>query len=576
MGRSLLRNPRWRNIVTTAKRRWITSIAVGLLLLILLIQLLYPSNYTVPFAQVAGKYHGFSSSLEVEKLLQSKFIDSSVGISVAGESDKVKVAKTGASLNLEETANAITEYPLALRLVPLSIVFYSPDVDEFSLSFDRDRLKEFANEFSAKHNLEPKSASIKLEGGEISVESAEKGYSIEVDKLVDKIESQDYTLSEQNSFAAPLDFIEPEVTDSEVEGAREQLEVALNKQVVISKDDTGEQFMPTKDIVASWLTVVKNEEGSNISVILNPDQIKVYLDELNKQVGAKAEPVKITYRDGREIERVGGAPGSGVDLEKFTTDIQSTLFTPAAYGYVSLALKDIPAPEQSIFTYSNSQEGLAAKLDELTSRYNVKISVKQINGGGWVANSKGAETLPSASTYKLYVAAVLFSKIESGEIKWSDEILGRSVASCFESMIVVSTNECAEEWLKRFGRSNIENYIYQHGISDATRFTDSGPARTSANDLVKILEGYHKRSLANGDNTNKLMEAMGRQIWRKGIPSGTAGSVADKVGFLWDYTHDAGIVRHPRGTYILAVMTKGHNYGTISQITKEIEQVMYP
>lgn len=575
MGRNLMRNPRFKNIVATAKRRWIISITLGLVALVLLIQIFYPSNYTVPFAKVAGNYHGFTSDIEIEKLLQSKFIDSKVGISVAGDVEKVNVAKIGASLDLEETTESVLEYPLSLRIIPFSFIFYSPDVDEFSLDFDRDRLKEFSLEFSTNHSLESKSASVKLIDGEISVESSEKGYAINPSKLIDKIESQEYTLSETSSFAAPLDFIAPEVTDAEVEGARALLEAALNKQIVISKDDTGQQIVPAKDVVATWLSVNKSEDGS-IAVVLNSDQISSYLTELNKQVGNSPEPVKVIFKDGREVERNGGSPGIGVDQDKFIADIQNTLFTPAAYGYVSLALKEIPAPEQAVYTYTNSQDGLAAKLDELTKRYNAKISVKQLSGGGWSANSKGSETWPSASTYKLYVAAMLFSKIESGEIKWSDEILGRNVSSCFESMIVVSTNECAEEWLRRFGRSNLENYIYQHGISDATRFTDAGPARTSANDLVRILEGFYKGSLASGENTNKLMDAMSRQVWRKGIPSGTTGSVTDKVGFLWDYTHDSGIVRHSRGTYILAVMTKGHNYGTISQITKEIEQVMYP
>jgi hypothetical protein len=69
---------------------------------------------------------------------------------------------------------------------------------------------------------------------------------------------------------------------------------------------------------------------------------------------------------------------------------------------------------------------------------------------------------------------------------------------------------------------------------------------------------------------------MSRQIWRKGIPSGTAGWTSDKVGFLWDYVHDVGVIHHPRGTYVMAVMTKGANYGVIAQITREIEEVLYP
>ena len=69
---------------------------------------------------------------------------------------------------------------------------------------------------------------------------------------------------------------------------------------------------------------------------------------------------------------------------------------------------------------------------------------------------------------------------------------------------------------------------------------------------------------------------MSRQIWRQGIPAGTRGWTSNKVGFLWDYVHDVGVVHHPRGTYVMAVMTKGASYGIIAQITREIEALMYP
>ncbi len=576
MGRRVVRNSKWRSLVASARKRWTVSISLGVLLLILLIQLLYPSSVTVPFAKIAGKYHGFSSNVEIEKNLQSQFIDTKLGISVKGDLKQYELSKVGAELQLDDMTSQLVNYPLSLRVIPLSIVFYSPEVEELSVQFDRDRLKEFAGEFSEKYNKEPKNASIKLEGDQILAEEASHGYSINPDQLIDRIESQQYEINEKSTFAAPLEFVEPEVTDAEVEQARGQLETALSKQIIVSNDTTGQQFTPEKPVVASWLAVQRVEEDNSVQVTLQPEAISKYIEELNQQVGEAPDPVKVTFRDGREVERVGGSQGVGVDQGKFMADIQSSIFTPTAYAYVSLTLKDLAPAEQINYTYTNTEAGLAAKLDELTSRYNAKISIKQLDGGKWSANSKGAETWPSASTYKLYVAAMLFSKIETGETSWNDQLIDRSVTSCFESMIVVSANECAEEWLRKFGRSTLERYIYERGISDATRFTDSGPARTSANDLVKILEGFHNGSLANGDNTNRLMDAMGRQIWRKGIPAGTAGSVNDKVGFLWDYTHDAGIVRHPRGTYILAVMTKGHNYGTISQITKEIEQVMYP
>ena len=50
----------------------------------------------------------------------------------------------------------------------------------------------------------------------------------------------------------------------------------------------------------------------------------------------------------------------------------------------------------------------------------------------------------------------------------------------------------------------------------------------------------------------------------------------DKVGFIWDYVNDTAIVHHPRGTYVMTIMTKGQSYGAIAAMTREIERIMYP
>ena len=37
--------------------------------------------------------------------------------------------------------------------------------------------------------------------------------------------------------------------------------------------------------------------------------------------------------------------------------------------------------------------------------------------------------------------------------------------------------------------------------------------------------------------------------------------------------HDAAIVYSPKGTYVLAVMTDGSSWGTIADLTRELEKI---
>ena len=155
-------------------------------------------------------------------------------------------------------------------------------------------------------------------------------------------------------------------------------------------------------------------------------------------------------------------------------------------------------------------------------------------------------------------------------------MLDTTVAGCFDRMILHSTNQCAETWINQFGRGHLNQFLQVRGISEATTFTSYDATRTSANDLLRVVEGVYNGQLASGHNREKLLDMMSLQIWRQGIPAGTQGWTSNKVGFLWDYVHDVGVVHHPRGTYIVAIMTKGANYGIIAQITRELEAFMYP
>jgi beta-lactamase class A len=64
---------------------------------------------------------------------------------------------------------------------------------------------------------------------------------------------------------------------------------------------------------------------------------------------------------------------------------------------------------------------------------------------------------------------------------------------------------------------------------------------------------------------------MKANVYRKGIPAGVQGTVADKVGFMNGLLHDAAIVYSPKGTYVIAVMTDGSSWATIADLARQID-----
>ena len=218
--------------------------------------------------------------------------------------------------------------------------------------------------------------------------------------------------------------------------------------------------------------------------------------------------------------------------------------------------------------YSNTDAGLAALLAEVSSaKGGYGISVMEL--GGRSANTNGNKQFVAASTYKLYVAYAVFKEIEAGRMSWSDGISGgKNADQCFTAMIYSSDNPCAKAFGDRIGWQNIEDMMHGLGLSNSTQLSPS--LYTTANDLALFLYRVENGSLLSSSDKARLTDVMKTQIYRQGIPKGTGVSVANKVGFIDSYIHDAAIVYGPKGPYVLIIMTNGSSWGGIADAASQI------
>jgi beta-lactamase class A len=385
-------------------------------------------------------------------------------------------------------------------------------------------------------------------------------------------------LGEKAKISVAYKTINPKILTEKLEISKRKAEQLLSSNFIFRFEENQNGlkvvqkiYTPNRAQVASWLSF-----DSDGKIKINDENFKKYIDELNREREVSPTPTVVKIVDGREESRENGSNGTRVSFEKMKQEIAKYFNEEIEDPNFVLLFEEIKSPEQKSYSYTNSQAGLQAKVNEIGGRYNVRISLKQLNGAGWEANYRENESTPSASTYKLFVAIKLFDEMKKGNRNWDTQILGTSTSDCFYQMIILSTNACAEEWIRQFGRTNINNFAYSFGISSNTNFNSYDAVRTSAIDLRKTVEKIYSGEMVQGDNRRIMLEHMNRQKWRAGIPTGSQGKVYDKVGFLWDYAHDAAIVEHPRGTYALSIMTKGANYATIAKITRELEAFMYP
>jgi beta-lactamase class A len=216
------------------------------------------------------------------------------------------------------------------------------------------------------------------------------------------------------------------------------------------------------------------------------------------------------------------------------------------------------------------EEDQAAQLrDELLNQFDgekLAVVVVDLNGGGRDFTLNPDEVFIAASTYKLFVAVSMAQAVADGAWAWTSRLADTTLADCFERMITVSDNVCPEAWLDQATYTAVTQEAHNLGAAD-TDFT-GGDMTTTARDLATVLQKVYNGSAMSSAATDRLLDAMKRQVFRTGIPAGVGAdvTVADKVGFLDGYLHDAGIVYGDKGDFVFVILTENSDWAEIARL----------
>jgi len=541
---------------------------------IVIAQLAYPPDRGLPLASMAGKSFAFSSSAASIKAVQEQFDRTKIELTIGSDRSATYTLKTaGAEPNTELMAKKLSDYPLWQRFIPGSIFWQPAQVTLADVYYSNEPLKKFSDTTSKVFNFPPQNARLAIKEGKLEASNSFRGSTVKSSDLLQAINSARLILGKTTTITIPAKRQAPDRTAKDLVKVRGQAETALAHTVVVRADD--KEFSPSKQELATWIILSTNDKG-DVSISTDKGKIAQYLNYVNTKVGTPAGQTDISIIDGREAGRTTGAVGRAIDTNQLADQLAADILVPPLA--VSRTATFTQTQPSVIFNskYTTTQAGLQAYADDVARTKNMHIYIRQLDGAGWTVAARASESIPSGSTYKLFVALVLFDKMDRGEVHWGDPMLDTTVAGCFERMTVASTNPCAEKWIADFGRQYINDFIHARGFSGGTSFTTGSANQTTAVDLSKFMAGLNDGTLVSGDHRNRLLSSLGRHPYRYGIPTGSAGIVHDKVGFLWDYVHDTAIVQHPRGTYLMTIMTKGQSYGAIASVTRQIERIMYP
>lgn len=537
------------------------------------VQMLYPLDRATPLSRINDQFVGFDSEADLAKKLNDTFSSATVEYKYEGKKTSTSLSKLGAEPKTQAMIDDLTSYPYWQRFIPGSMFWQLNHIETLEVDFNRNVLKNYSDSLAKSITTQPKNAGLAIKDGELIATDEVPGYSVSTDQVIKSTRDASYYLAKKTVIKLKLTKVEPKMTVHNFLDVKQKAQSAISRNLTIQTDD-GQIFEPTKSDKASWLIISNKDNQPSLSI--DTEKLKKYIKSLDSKIGKPAGETRVDLRDGREVARDEGAAGKKIDVDRLVPEIETHLLEVAGDDILITHLLDVPAVTIYGRSYSSSEEGLRAYVHYAAKTQNANIVVKQLNGDGWYAADSENISTVSASTYKLFVAKILFDKMNRGETSWNDSILDTDVDTCFDRMTIASTNPCAQEWLNRWGRSTVNQTIWNMGFSKGTTFTDPEAVHTTAADLAKYMTGLEDGSLVSGDQRTRLLTSLSTHPYRYGVPTGSSGKVWDKVGFLWDYVHDAAIVHHPRGKYVIVVMTKGRSYATIADITRQIERIMYP
>ena len=541
---------------------------------IIAVQLLYPLDRALPLARVAGENVWWQNHEQLAEAITTNFHATKLKLVVDGQTTtEVPLASVGAEPNTEAMIEKAVDYPFLMRFVPFSIFMYTGDVVQADVYYTSAVLQEVSEEQAAQLSTAPMNARLAIENGMLIATAERRGSDVTAESVYKAISEASPILGDTTAIVVPAIRSNPQAGSKSLEAVRSAAESALGRQVVIRAGT--HTFIPDDVTVASWLKIGTNGTGGPI-LELAGDKVDEYLDTIDTETGVAPGQTNINLTNGREISREAGSSGLAIDRVPLKQKIAEWLLDGDGRGEFFAVYKEVAPTIIYDNKYTATEEGLRTYIADVSKRMNVHIAIQQLDGEKWTASVRADESIPSASTYKLFVAKWLFDKMNKGIVQWDDPMLDTTVSTCFDRMTIASTNPCAESWLAQAGRSNVNQYLYDLGFSMGTTFTHPVATHTTANDLQKMMLGIYDDSLIDGANKERLLHSLSTHPYGYGIPTGSSGQVWDKVGFLWDYVHDTAIVKHPKGTYIMTIMTKGQSYATIANLTREIERIMYP
>jgi beta-lactamase class A len=531
----LLESPRRRRVTLAAALLLAAVTAVG-------IQLFYPQDRPAPFTVIDGIEVGNQTRQQLLTQLNGGYQDLLIPVAINGvvTPTEVHLSDLGISVNNSQRVAEIG-YPWLLRLIPSSYLWAHTLQATVSPEYTRDRISTEAftlNTVGAGCTVEPQNASIVASKTDLTVIEEVPGITCNAEDVNTAVSGFAPTLSDHTLVIAG-ETVPARVSTAEAETIRGYVVNTVGDGIPISVENESETIPAAE--VFSWLDFAPQD--GHLSYSLKTDTVRTYLN--------------LRYPPGEVLTQL--------DVDGFITQLTAYLQDPTQTVPELIFIPDSAVIESVIENYVATHSGTFG------------VSFLELGNTGRSASYLGNDAVETASIYKLFVAYSIIKEIETGSWSWDAGATSEfTVSECFDRMISLSDNECAETLLAHAGFRTVQENAASLGATSTT--FAYGDIRSTPNDVALVLAKLATKQLPISDaNGTKWLTAMEENVHRNGIPAGLPNSyVADKPGWLGAIVNDAAIVKSPAGsTYILVIMSTNASWGSVAELARQIEAARY-
>lgn len=508
---------------------------------------------------------------QVQTKIEQEYVNLELYFNLPDKLQKVPLSHFGVTVDAKALARQVNQDSIRQSYW---WILQKPRHLNLSYRYDETNLSKVATDYAQSISIAKVPSRFELTGDTVTVKPGNNAVGFDSGEISRQIKEQlkgDYI----KLVVAPKPITTPLEIDR-INATAKLIEAKIKPPLDFHVEN--DSYQTTEAQRFDWLKVTQDEKTNQYTISVDESKINDYTTGIAKKYYKAPIATKISLLDGAENGRSSGVNGKFLPTQELSSRLASQLNNQTRQA-MNIGLTPIAPQTQYSRSYSRSNRGISLLMADFAAekRLNMGTALREVDGA-IIAEHNAHNRYVTASVFKAFLAVAILKKIESGSLSMQNQtIAGMSIQSCLEKMILKSDNQTAYALHQIYGFGEIDPFLHSQGFNNTyiNNYDSNGKVKgdktTDAADVANLFTRLGRGELLNPSNTDWLINLMKNQIYRNGIPKGSSPSiVADKVGFLDAYIHDAGIVYSPHGSYSLTILTNGGNWGQIAELSRRI------